>query len=1825
MSEHIIERVYRFLLEYIDEKGSLLYLDKIDEMISEDQRSLYVDLQHLESFDPVVVDEIIAAPKIGLEAAADALKQVLLGKEPEYLTRMQNRLHLRFNNPPDRIKKSLRKIRSAALGTLISTEAIITKSTEVKPYLEIAAFRCVRCQALQPSIRFTEGEYNPPFACVNATNQDDPCTSKSFTLIKDQSTFIDFQRVSLQEKPEELPSGQMPESLTTFLRDDLCDLIRPGDRVKLVGIMESRTDSLLTRGKMPLFMKYIEGVSIEKETEEFTDLEISEEDEEAIKNLSGDPNIHRMIRNSIAPIIFGALEEKEAISYLLFGGSSKIAGDGTKIRGESNILLIGDPGMGKCVHPDTELLLTTGERVTIGDYIDSHISTQYTISDGYYEEIETNVVSIDKMGKLEPTTSNIIWKRKSPEFLYKITTQSGRKITVTDTHPFFTIHDSFIKAIPAKDLTTESIIAVPRSINITGNNSFNVDFRKKEAHNAIRLQPPQEVYPWFAEFLGLLLAEGYSAINDEESAHISFTNNNMDLITTVIKALDKLGLNYNTRKHMNCNEVYCGSSELYYFLEAIDPCIVSRSAQKRIPNIIMKATDESVAAFLRAFFDGEASVETASPTIEVASASYNMLKDIQVLFLRFEILSQLKSKMVNGTEYYRLRITGKSNLRKYYDHISFTIDYKVANLKTHIENTKVTNTNKDIVPNLAKTLRMLRTGSNLFQKDFDIPRTTYRHYERGDRYPSRQVLQQVTKVFREKVKQENFRDSINRVETLAHSDIYWDKIEKVECIKSDTEWVYDLQVPEVHNFIANNIIVHNSQILKSVADLVPRGLYTSGRGSSAAGLCVAADSKLFLSNGLSEIGPVVEEEFESGKFEEHSPGIFFKQNNNSKNKTLHSTDLKIKPAEIDRYWKLKSPKKLFHIQLKTGRSIKLTAQTTLLSISSENGLIWNPASNLSIGDRIATVKELNLPLIPTLPIIDHLKSYDREITLCNVGKKVELLINQCTNKLKISKRDLAKKLQINEDNIYYRYINDEIQGSISFKVMNQLCSLIGIPINDCLEFPLSVQIKKGQNLILPYSVTTEWFYILGLLFGDGRVSKTEKESGSVSYAFGLSNNEDLLINSFNQFFTSLGLHPYLTKATESRPQEIRVANSLLFHIFSFYGLIESPKSDRLEPSDIILQLEDKYLVSFLQGLYDSDGWVSQRNEDSEGSSQIGYASTSKKLIDFIQNALLRYGILSYIREKNFKTTILKDGRIITPKHNRYEITFTKYSDFIKFNENIGFKHPKKQLILEKICENTKKAHSNIDNIPNVYSIIAEIFNFYDINSKAIFGRKGALTNNKNRLSISKHLLNKILTTIHPDVNNHRIKLSEEIREEITNNLKAKYDKIHLLKLLNISSMTFYDYFERKNRWPAYTFEFILDLFEKCSNVLNENTKITLENIINEVLAKDDLLKNKINLLQGLNKSDLFWDEIKDIKLIDSENEYVYDLTVNKSHNFIVNGIVVHNTASVIRDQDTGEMTLEAGAVVLADKGIAFIDEFDKMRKEDRSALHEAMEQHSVSIAKAGIVATLNARTSILAAANPKLGRWDTKKDAIDNLNLPSTIISRFDLIFPIIDTPNRNEDELKASHILKIHQEVADAMTSEEALNKVLLRKYISYARKNIHPHLSNEAREEIMKFYLDLREGKGLEPAVTEYNTDQGLAQQQGQKPRTIAITPRQLESLIRLSEARAKIALRNEVTREDAVRVIELFKSSLNRVTKGDIDTLYGMSSQKRNKRETILNVITNLSQGNATPDMDDIMRKAREEGMEDGDIRDMIDQLLQNGEIYEPRPGTFKKMTD
>ncbi|MFX1484765.1 MAG: minichromosome maintenance protein MCM [Promethearchaeota archaeon] len=317
------------------------------------------------------------------------------------------------------------------------------------------------------------------------------------------------------------------------------------------------------------------------------------------------------------------------------------------------------------------------------------------------------------------------------------------------------------------------------------------------------------------------------------------------------------------------------------------------------------------------------------------------------------------------------------------------------------------------------------------------------------------------------------------------------------------------------------------------------------------------------------------------------------------------------------------------------------------------------------------------------------------------------------------------------------------------------------------------------------------------------------------------------------------------------------------------------------------------------------------------------------------------------------------------------------------------------------------------------------------------------------------------------------------------------------------------------------------------------------------------------------------------------------------------------TAAVVHDTESGAMTLEAGALVLSDQGIACIDEFDKMDPNDRTAIHEAMEQHTVSIAKAGIVATLNARTSILAAANPSLGRYESSLSVQDNIRLPFTILSRFDLIWILVDTVEATRDRELAQFILDMHQmKKTKGPSATPTIAPEFLKKYIGYANRYVIPQLSPEAAEVIENFYVDLRKSA-----------------EGGASP--VPITARQLESLVRLSEARARMALQSKVTKEDAQAAIRLMEESLrmvalDRITgKIDIDRLVSkMSASQRSSSDIIIKAIRDMeSEGTSTVNRDALIQRAVSMGLPRERAEEVIEKLLAEGILYSPREGKIR----
>lgn len=338
------------------------------------------------------------------------------------------------------------------------------------------------------------------------------------------------------------------------------------------------------------------------------------------------------------------------------------------------------------------------------------------------------------------------------------------------------------------------------------------------------------------------------------------------------------------------------------------------------------------------------------------------------------------------------------------------------------------------------------------------------------------------------------------------------------------------------------------------------------------------------------------------------------------------------------------------------------------------------------------------------------------------------------------------------------------------------------------------------------------------------------------------------------------------------------------------------------------------------------------------------------------------------------------------------------------------------------------------------------------------------------------------------------------------------------------------------------------------------------------------------------------------------------------------------TAVVVKDDfGEGRWTVEGGALVLADKGIAFIDEADKMKSTDRDALHDAMEQQEINLAKAGIMATLKTRTSVFMAANPKNGKFDKYDPLAEQIDLKPSLLSRFDLIFVMLDTPDELIDSDVSIYMLNTHLAgelqqqkqsgvvTVDSVLAEEAAKHItpeisidLFKKYVAYAKMHIFPSLSEEAIDHIHSFYMSLRR------AGAKSKTD------------SVPITKRQEEAMVRLAEASARVRLSNRITLEDATRATSLMRTCLNNV---------GLDPKTGEVDASILNSGTSLSQRNTIKMLKDLMKtlsskfpegkipiseiiaKAGEQGIDKERVESNLKTFAQRGDILKPSPDHVK----
>ena len=323
------------LIDSFEEFYRNYYRNEIGELAQKypsDKKSLFVDWQDLYRFDPDLADDFRSQPEQLQEYAEEALRLYDLPVDVKL-----GQAHVRIKNLPD--ATDIRDIRADHRGSLISVQGIVRKATEVRPKVTTAAFECQRCGTLS-RIPQSTGDFQEPHECQGCERQG------PFRINFDQSEFIDAQKIRVQESPEGLRGGETPQSIDVNIEDDITGNVTAGDHVRVTGVLklDQREQG---NEKTPMFDTYMHGLSVVIEDEQFEDMEITDEDKKEIVELSNEPDIYEQMVGAIAPSIYGYDQEKLAMALQLFSGVSKSLPDGSRIRGDLHMLLIGDPGTGK--------------------------------------------------------------------------------------------------------------------------------------------------------------------------------------------------------------------------------------------------------------------------------------------------------------------------------------------------------------------------------------------------------------------------------------------------------------------------------------------------------------------------------------------------------------------------------------------------------------------------------------------------------------------------------------------------------------------------------------------------------------------------------------------------------------------------------------------------------------------------------------------------------------------------------------------------------------------------------------------------------------------------------------------------------------------------------------------------------------------------------------------------------------------------------------------------------------------------------------------------------------------------------------------------------------------------------------------------------------------------------------------------------------------------------------------------------------------------------------------------------------------------------------
>ncbi|EMA54921.1 LAGLIDADG family homing endonuclease [Halococcus salifodinae] len=1859
------------LIDDFEEFYRNYYRNEIGELARQypnEQRSLFIDWDDLYRFDSDLADDYRSQPGQLQEYAEEALRLYDLPVDVGL-----GRAHVRIRGLQENTE--IREIRARHRGQLLSVQGTVQKATDVRPKITEAAFECQRCGTLT-RIPQTGGDFQEPHECQGCERQG------PFDINFDQSEFVDAQKIRVQESPEGLRGGETPQDIDVHIEDDITGKVTAGDHVRVTGVLHLDQQES-GRESTAMFDVFMDGVSVEIEDEQFEDMDIDEADKRAIVDLSTADDIYEQMVASIAPSIYGYEQAKLAMTLQLFSGVAKHLPDGSRIRGDLHMLLIGDPGTGKCVKGDTSVTLADGSERPIRDVVESNLDAPTAIEDGVYDEVDLSLPTMGPDGTITEGRATKVWKREAPERMYRLRTTSGKEIEITPSHPLFVQSEGQFSATRASELHEGVFVATPRTVPTAGDDALDVDYRRSASPNAVRLDLPADWTPLLARLLGYVIAEGHVQLRDDHTGSVYITNNDPEIIADVAAAYDSLGVNYSVdepRDGKSAERIRSSSGELVSFFETLEPAILERSAEQRVPDAVLRATAETKRAFLRAYVDAEGHVSTSQRELAIASMSRELLDGVQSLLVSVGVQSSIEPRN-NGS--YRVRISGAA-FERYVERVGFVTDRKAD--AAHDFDDSPHNTNRDIVPDVGDELRRVREALALSQFECGVARTTYQHYERGDRNPSRDSLLTVVEAFEERIEWlretkrrietggwediESVRDELNvsqtdlademgveqtavsyyerndvvpdggrtmagknaileriasaldavdsvaRLRDLAENDVRWDRIVSIEELTPEYDWVYDLEVDDTHTYLSNGVVSHNSQLLQYIRQIAPRSVYTSGKGSSSAGLtasavqddfgegqqwtleagalvladqgiaavdeldkmkCVTGDTLVHLGDRIARIRDIAHEAVRDGTIESLENG-----------RSIRDVDLeawtmtddgRLVTRPVTAIHEYDAPQSLVEVSLSTGERLSATADHPYF-VFEDGERVEKAAADVESGDWVYVPRSIEAPAT-----------------------------------------DGGTLSQRGDSNAVRRSFSDE---------------------------------TPGQDGVSP-----SLGRVLGYLAGDGNLYY-QRDAGV--YGIRFTNTEEELLADFERAcegaFDAETVRPP-SERREDGVETVRLCGREYADVVLEAGMNLETYDGKRVPEGVT-EASRAAKAAFVRAFADSEGNVDGR--------MVKLCSASHQLLLGVKHLLLEFGISCQIQHR------VREG-----KRDIYLLVITDADSLAAFDRQIGFTLDRKQTALTETVETVSGDRTILDVLPDCGAVLetcrtslrlhqsecgiddATYCDFEngdaDISFRLARVVLVAFEDRKRRASLALDELDsagwddleRIRTTFHVSQSglaegtgfsqqqvSRRWGEDEGMKETVADRLRSVLGSVADTDLSRFTQLVDGDVKWRRvetvETVPATVDDDRIRLLEEdLADVLGCSTdearerarafrtddpspagwdelRTVLERYgISMTAAADDLGVDQATVSRWFN-GHVSTDEFETVRdavldradivrsaavrkleeIEERERPSVYDLTVDGTHNFVANGMIVHNS-------------------------------------DDRSAMHEALEQQTISISKAGINATLQSRCSLLGAANPKYGRFDQYESIGEQIDLEPALISRFDLIFTVTDDPDPDRDRELAEHILRtnyagelntqrteqtaanVSQAEVDAVTDTvaPAIEPDLLRKYVAYAQRNCFPTMTEEAKEAISDFYVDLRAEGADEDAP-------------------IPVTARKLEALVRLAEASARVRLADTVEIEDAERVIEVVRTQLQDIgvdpETGEFDADIVETGTSKTQRDRIKNVKALIAEieeeYDAGAPIEEVLDRAEETGTERSKAEHELEKLRRQGEVYEPQ---------